>query len=372
MDGPNYNTLPPSGIDRADGSLVLGTGYFPGTPTLADTESSNFATSTSGAQPSLDGTFFEEFPDSPRFDFGEKGTCQHRYQCDPATYVQLLQAGQLTRGTWVYDSLGDASIILNATAEYQKGNYYVITITSEGLNWGLPPDEFDIQPQEINPDLMKHPRYNYGPNGANTSTGYGLTAQQKGALRYLLQSGNSYSAQDLFQQILGQGAGNNLPGSAIDWTDGISGNTIPQQMAWEIIQKYYRGEDTFYLPAFAVTYTKYFISPQALNPGGYIEDPVAEGVIPYFFWSIDGSDDAGFSNNILQNFPSSQIGNLYKNGVTYLRKADTFKWDIPLYRLTMTWIGAPTGPADSDGNNYIYWDPDLYDKDPTPLGALPT
>ena len=65
------------------------------------------------------------------------------------------------------------------------------------------------------------------------------------------------------------------------------------------------------------------------------------------------------------------IGNLYSSGVTYLRKADQERFERTWFRRTQTWIGAPTGPTDANGNNYIYWDPDLYNVISTSLQYPP-
>lgn len=352
----SFTTFPPSGLDRADG-----TGDFPGTPTPDNAISRQIATELNDA-----GTYFEESPDSPQFNFGEQGTIKHDFECDPDTFFQLIpliQRGQITT-----DSYGDVSKVLESSATYSKGNRYKVSVTSEGLNWGIPPDEFDVQPQDINPDLMKHPRYNYGPAGANTATGYGLTAQMKQAIRFIINQNTNYMGASGFNMIF-NGAGIVGPGGVIKMS------TTQQQMAWEIIQKYYRGEDTFYLPALVVTYSSYYYSPQPLCPGGFLDDPIfssSGASVPYFFWSIDGTDDPSNTNNILQNIEEQDQWNLWSNGVTYLRKADTFQYARTWFKLTQTWVGAPTGPEDQNNQTYIFWDPDLYKNPPTELGPLPT
>lgn len=381
-----YDTFPPSCLDRADGTP----GFF-GTVTPADVIAQRIATAFNGNSQA----FFEEDPHSPKIDFGEQTTIQHTFWCDcgppPATpgmgfdgpdggtlyeLIPFIQRGQIQTA-----SDGAVTRILNSTVERFPPNIAKVTVTSEGLSFGIPPDEFSIEPQEINPDLMKHPRYNYGQDG-NTSTGYGLTQQQKIIIRQALQSQSMYQTIGQLNQIFA--AAGVQPGTAgpINWT-------LPQQkMAWEIIQKNYRGEDTWYVPALTVTWAQYIfplpgeILP-SLNPGGYIEDPTnaMDFSIPYYLWSIDGTDSnpSDGSNDILQSL-AKVIFDLYDDGVTYLRKADRLDFSRTWYKYTRTWVGAPTGPADQDGNNYVYWDPDIYptwnaaaqEFETTALGPLPS
>lgn len=373
---PSYDTFPPSGLDRADG-----TGLFPGTSTPPNVAiAAQIATPAPGGIAG-DGTFFEEDPDSPEFDFGEQGTVSHSFTMDTQTFQDLIPSIQ--RGQYQTDSVGDISRILTSSAKWQKPDRVKLRIVSEGITWGIPPDEFTIEPLDINPDLMKHPRYNDGSEGA---TGNGLTDQQKGVIRAVTNSQTSYNAYTALQAVLMGGW--TLPTGTGGATQPVfpTANTIQQQMAWEVIQRYWRGEDTFYLPAIRVTWSRFYPIPltyapdfPGLNPGGYIEDPVVDGIIPYFFWSLDGTNSTDQSNDILQNFSIQSITNLYANGVTYLRQCDQLVDQRTWYKLTSIWIGAPTGPTDSMGNNYIYWDPVIYKKVPPgtplpypPLGPLPT
>lgn len=376
-DFNNPSSFPPSGLDRADG-----TADFPGTPTPDNTIAQQIATAYAG-----EGTFFEEDGNSPVIDLGEQGTVRHVFWCDwdggedgpdtgggTGTAISSLQSGLIQRGAYFQDSYGNVSRILNSTVERFKGGIARMTIVSESSSFGLPPDEFDIDVVELNPDILKHPRYNLGQYDDEFSDDPAdidwLSDQQKGAIRFVLQAPSLYAAQSQIQGIFtGQQV---APGGSISWS------TEEQQMAWEVITKFYRGEESFYLAAFAVTYTSYYPYPQSgdfqLCPGGYIEDPTnadSGPSIPYDFWSIDGTDDNSDENNILQAVDSAQVGSLWENGVTYLRKADRLHFDRNFWKITQTWIGAPTGPDNGD-NSYIFWDPDLYAEEPTALQPLPT
>jgi hypothetical protein len=362
-----FNPFPPNGLDRA-----TGIDPFPGTPTPPDVAIASQVATPSPTGTTGDGSFFEEDPDSPEFDFGEQGTAAHTFTTDPTTFYTLLQSGSLARGQYYTDSTGDISRVLTSSVKWLKADRVKLRMTMEGINWGIPPDEFTIEPLDINPDLMKHPRYNDGSGGA---TGNGLTDAQKGVIRAVTNSQTSYNAATALNAVLNGGwILPNNGGPVFPAT----GATTQQKMAWEVIQRYWRGEDTFYLPAIRVTWSRFYPIPlnyapdfPGLNPGGYIEDPVADGIIPYFFWSLDGTDNPDPSNDILQNFAIEQIGNLYTDGVTYLRQCDQLIDQRTWYKLISIWVGAPTGETDAMGNNYIYWDPVLYSKVPPPLGALP-
>ena len=356
--GNGYQTLPPSGLDRA-----TGLGGFPGTPQPLNSIITRVGTPAPGGSIG-DGSFFEELPTSPEFDFGEQYTIRHTYDMDPATFRFLLPV--LQRGLLQYDSYGDVSRILSTTVNWMEGNRVRVSITAEGLNFGAPPDEFSMEPMENNPDLMKHPRWN---NAAFGLDGNALTDAEKGVIRQQLSAQNLTTARYLWGLVVGVQPGVSPSGDAVfpalanTWT-------IQQSMAWEIITKYWRGEDTFYLPTIVVTYSRYYYEEEGappMNPGGYIENPLYASpfVLPYYFWSLNGTPDASNKNNKLQSFAIGNIGNLYTGGVTYLRKADQESYQRTWFKRTQTWIGAPSGAS-----GYIYWDPDLYAPTAT-AGATP-
>lgn len=351
----DFDTFPPSCFDRAYG----GDSGFPGT---ADPVSS-FVQGIATASPAGNGGFFEEMPDSPEMDFGEQATIVHTYEMDAGTFFFLEPFVQ--RGQVCQDSFGNFTKILSTQVNWQKGNRVRMRITAEGLSFGIPPDEFQIEPFENNPDLLKHPRYNSANIGSDGVSVPGLTDQQKAVIRFYLQTIGSDSLSNTLHNIFT--GGYSPMGGSVKWAVG------QQQMAWEIITKYWRGEDTFYLPCLRVTYSYYNFAPIILNPGGYIEDPVATGQIPFNFWSIDGTPDPSPGNDILQYLPTALSYNLYSNGVTYLRQADQQNYQRTWFKLTKTWIGAPTGTGSSvpGETNYIHWDADLYQVPPTPLAALP-
>ena len=366
MSDDNTSYFPPSGLDRADGL-----DGFPGTPTPVGTAVARQVGTPSPSGSEGDGSFFEEDDESPEFDFGEQGTVAKTFETDENTFYTLLHSGSLARGQYYVDSENDISRVLSSSAKWLRGNRVKLRMTMEGINWGIPPDEFTIEAMDANPDLMKHPRYNDGSLGA---TGAGLTPIQKGIIRAVLNSQNQYNAADAFNILFNPTAIAGLwAGGPVAWPGTPEDPLLQKKMAWEIVQAYWRGEDTFYLPALRVTWSRFYAIPldfspdfPGLNPGGYVEDPVASNIIPYYFWSFDGTDNSDPGNNILQKFATS-IDNLYAKGASYLRQCDQLVDQRTWYKLTSVWLGAPTGPVDSNGNTYIYWDRNIYT--PAPAGA---
>lgn len=350
-----YDTFPPSCLNRADGNSILG---MPGTVNSYYSIFQQFATPYQGF-----GTFFEEDPNSPEFNFGDQATIVHTFYMDINTFNQITWLIQ--RGQWQLDSYGNLTRILNSSAQFMKGQYYKVTVTAECVTFNTPPDEFSIRPVEINPDLMKHPRYN-GTNNANAK----LTDQQKAAIRFALSQQTSYGVQNAFSMIVG-GSGV-TPGGSLFPNAGSSTPDPQLQMAWEVLTKEWRGTDSFYLPAFEVTWSSYYYNAVEMDPGGYIdtvENMTAQ--IPYEFWSLDGTDDTGDSNfdNVSFANPYQFLGeiSLYSGGITYLKKADQDDYVRTWHRVTSTWIGSPTGNSDYA----VFWDPDLYQtygQPPTNLG----
>jgi hypothetical protein len=340
-----YDVFPPSGLDRCDGSDIL-----PGTQDAVNSIFAQIATLYQG-----DGTFFEEDPNSPAFSFGERGTVQHTYYMDPDTFGAIVPFIQ--RGIWQTDSNGNICRILDTSAQWQKGNYYRVVVTAEGISWGLPPDEFSVKPVEINPDLLKHPLFNDGA-AIPGSTGTGLTDEQKAALRFAMSQQTSYGLQNSFNMIIG-GAGAQAGGSLFPTTAPFY--PYQKQLAWLALTKNWRGEDSFYLPAFEVTWVRYYPSATFMDPGGYIDTNAnMTAQIPYYFWSLDGTDNTGTNfNNVSWQSLLQYVPNLYGSGITFLKKADQDDYDRLWHRITRTWLGAPTGSANT-GSNYIYWDQDLY------------
>jgi hypothetical protein len=244
------------------------------------------------------------------------------------------------RGTYLKDNNGDVSRVLSTqiTPVPRTGMRGVIlTVTSEGQSplFPNPPDEFDIETVELNPDLEKHPRYN------------DLTYQMRVIVRDANVTDNQYYTQEYVRVI------NTITGS-------LSGSTLQQQEAQEMLFKKHKGIDSFYLAGYKINWSQYYWNPVPINPGGYIEDPVQGGSLPAYFWSttelVGGTNI--FYNTQLYNanmYPPVVGGpslNTPPYGLSWLRQADTLHLQRTWWRLTRSWIGGPVG----------HWDNELYNR----------
>ena len=313
--GDGFLALPAMGLDRCDGGITNVYGTF--TPTTYVK-----INSSDGVYPSF---HLEERSDSPKIESGEQVTVVHRYYADYNTALIILQG--YPRGTIVQDSginTGGMPLfyrVLSTTfTTLQKSNGWFadIEITSEGL-WSPPPDEFTVDPVELNPSIEKHQRYG------------SLTYLD----RYNIRQQNITDQPDLgqlYQNVL----------STI--TD-----TVEYDQAQELLFKKHKGVDSFYLAGWKISWSQYYYNSQILNPGGYIEDPVAVGGLPVQFWSDDGTVDgnnifgfAGFYNPNM--FPTNNL--FSPNSVSWLRQADQQVLQRTWFRVTRSWLGSGLGNWD--------------------------
>lgn len=311
------DNFPPNGFNRADGL-----NGFSGTPTP---EGSRIV------KPST--AIFEEMADSPEIERGEQGTIVHRYKCDYQTAKDIIVGNG--RGTMLEDSYGNITKVLSSKLEYQKGDYCIVSITAESVSFDLPPDEFDVSDAEFNPPLYQHPRYKelreYEP--ATGMTGIEIINAIQNAINLpqaLAQQENAARLEEIEDE-----------------------DVFAQ--AYELLSKMRKGIDTFYLSGYKVVWSKYYFEPVALNPGGYIEDPVSTGALDDYFCK-DGSGE-----NIFTFLAGTVNPNVYGDGISWLRQADNLSYSRTFFKLTMSWVGGPIGQ----------WDADLYEPDALPPGELP-
>lgn len=306
----------PSGFDRATGE-----GIFPGTPTPAGT-----------IVGSGSGSYFEELPTSPTIERGEQGTIIHTFKCDSET--GMIYVASLPRGAIMTDSDGNTTRVLTSTFVQQTANLGILTVTAESISFDVPPDEFAVEPIELNPSLFRHPRYatvvNYVgvTTGGAVTTGAQIIATIQGATNYpSIPSQSEAAAQLTAAQIT---------------------NSSVLALAQELFGFIQRGFDTFYLAGWRVTYSYYDFQPIDLNPGGYIQDPVASGALPSYFWQ-DGDGD-----NIFTSLSATVAPQFYEGGISWLRQSDAQVFQRTWFKLTQTWIGGPFGT----------WNPIIYGSDP--------
>lgn len=317
-------SYPPSGVDRATGR-----DGFPGTPTPAGAVRK---------QPST--TIFEEYPTSPSIERGEQATLVHRFKTDPDNGLQLIYG--LGRGAIFTDSQGNITRCLTAAYEYEKGDIINITVTSEGVSFDAPPDEFEIDEIEFNPSLFLHPRYKRIVDySAMSGGGTPFLVTGPKIIDWINSTANLAAVTAQQEQ-----------NAQLNSTNIIDGQVLG--LALELVDKLRRGEDTFYLAGFRVTWSQYFYLPPLMNPGGYIENPVDNGGLPYYFWS----DNQAPNGNDILTFLAAQVNpNFYSQGLSWLRQCDHLSYQRTWFKNTHTWVGGPLGQ----------WDLDLYGSGNTDL-----
>lgn len=304
------DSFQPSGFDRATGLDGL-----PGTPT------------PEGAIVNKPNTnYFEEEATSPEIERGEQGTFVHSFKCDQATGLAIVEG--IPRGTLMTDSLGVTTKVLTCRYSQLPCLMARIVITAEATTLDVPPDEFSVEAVEFNPSLFRHPRY---ASVVNYTTGPLVGAQ----IVSLIQGTVNFSSVNAQSD-----ANALLTASQISDPDVLA-------LAQELQQKFSNGFDTFYLAGFKVTYSYYNFLPILMNPGGYVQDPVTEGGLPFYFWSDNGTPGG---NNIFTYLSETVDPILYGGGFSWLRQCDYQSYQRTWFKITQTWIGGPDG----------FWDAQIY------------
>jgi len=316
----------PNGVDWADGEDGR-----PGTPTP---EGAVLNSNPDGISP------LQEEPESPDIERGSQATIQHRFTMDYNLGLSYL-AG-LGRGNYMQDSAGNITRILTSRLQKTKANQCVLSVTAEGISFDTPPDEFRLDITELNPALEKHPRYAFLPADVRQLVNQAVNAAMQVSQQEAVQQLNAISTRTT-----------DPPPDTLDF----DGWQTVQDAAQELLLKRRVGEDTFYLPGFTLIWSQYFYIPQALNPGGYIEDPLHEGGLPFYFWSLDGTPTG---DDIF-----SQMANInpqfYSTGISWLRQCDFVEYQRTWFRITHKWIGAP----------YAHWDSQVYTQEDSPYPPPP-
>jgi hypothetical protein len=344
----------PSCLDRADGQDGR-----PGTPDPVNAVIVH--------TPDQSGIILEEAATSPEIERAEQGTVRHIFRMDSATANLYIKA--YGRGKFLMDSEGNVTRVVSAALAQKKGNYTEFSVTEESISFDNPPDEFEVDEVEMNPALEKHPRYlalrQYNLQLEDPATGVLIPIDE-----------TQLTGFDILQRIH-QAASSPTVSSQDDSTltlDDFSSTSpssakILLDLANELTYKLRQGQETFYLSGWRVTWSSYFWRPALLNPGGYIEDPVASGYLPSYFWSDvgDGSFDGVLpdpvNNNIFLRLANTVNPNIYQYGLSWFRTSDKMSYQRTWFRVTRTWLAAPLG----------HWDRSLYSQDvqtPFPVSPL--
>lgn len=352
----------PNGLNWADGlEGRLGTA----TPAaVIKVQSGNGATD-------VEDISIEELDDSPEIERAEQATITHRFTM--AWNEALTRLQFLGRGTLLEDDYGNITKILSATVKRQKPNTALLTIVAEGVNFDSPPDEFQITPVELNINIIKHPRYFYAFLGDGQGSDTEKVNQM--VIRFLqdyMENPNSEFRNAIARLIKASIGSQGTPGdTAPDWrgtafsAGTISGTDLAKRAALEIIQKYWRGEETPYIVGYQISWSSYYFRPQDLDPGGRVEDPITQATpqLPDYFWSPDFPPSAATIFDLLAAFNPqcySDDGTATGNTtISWLREADVLDYQRTWFKVTRSWKASPVG----------FWDNELYNRDSRP--ALP-
>jgi hypothetical protein len=281
--------------------------------------------------------------DSPEIELGEQATIRHRFKVDYKTGTIYLSG--LGYGTYMKDSFGNITKVMTSRLIKSKGNFATLEVIAEGISFDSPPDDYRLEVTELNPALEKHPRYAALPawvrNLVNNAVGGAQVVTETEAKALLESIGDQDEDLDLFP----------LPTGWDSWTE-------MQTCAEELLLKRRIGEDTFYLPGFRITFSRYFFSPQLINPGGMIEDPITEGGLPPWTWALNQQDD---SEGTIFDACDAYNPQYFDLGISWLRLCDVTDYQRTWFKYTHTWLGAP----------YAHWDSDIYSRVASPYPPPP-
>jgi hypothetical protein len=145
----------------------------------------------------------------------------------------------------------------------------------------------------------------------------------------------------------------------------IPGTDLAKAAALEIIQKYWKNEETPYVVGYQLVWTSFYFLPQMLNPGGYTENPITESTpqLPDYLTNPDPDGTLDLPSDIFQwlaeyNPQCFSADGTPDGGVVFscLRKADQQEYNLPLYKVDRTWLIAALG----------FWDAEFYGKQNRP------
>lgn len=348
----------PFGFDRADGQ----DGRI-GTPSAAG----QIRVFSGGAEIDIDDFPPEELPDSPIIERAEQATVTHTFRMSWSEALARIVG--LGRGTVVQDSFENEYLVLSAQVQREAPGFGLLTVVTEAKSFDSPPDEFDIQPVELGINLLKHPRYFYSFFG----DGYGSTTEQQNqmVIRLLQDYFDNTNAtyRDAIVKLLdasmssSAGSGTQPPLYDSDTSSypvgaKVSGTNMAKAAAKEIVQKWWRGEDTPYIVGVEMRWSRYFFVSPAINLGAVIEDPIDDAVpaLPEYFYSRVFPSD---TTKTIFDFIASNNPQCYSSdgtaegslNISWLRKADQVDFQRTWFKLTSTWCGSPVGHFDEDFYN---------------------
>lgn len=303
---------------------------------------------TSGGGTTVNDAKMAEMPDSPQIERAEQCTVVKRFK--GGYNDALTRIAGLYRGLVRVDSLGNVSQLLSTKLEREGAGMATLTTVEESKSFDPPPEEFFIDTVELNVPITRNPRYLNAFLGANSAEEL-LNQQVLRQLELYFENPTLPTRNGVVTALEAS------KGHPSDPDNFVTGTDMAKYAALEIIQKYWRGTETPYLPGVMVTWSQYGWLPWNLNFGAYIENPMTTAVpqLPDYFFStvyppdpaITIFDDVAKRNPQYYSTDGTATGAL---NISWLRKADRMERARTWYRIDRTWIGSPLG----------YWDPELY------------
>lgn len=379
------NNAFPVGFDRATGQRGRGpqasSNPLPGTPSEPHQINLTWANND---------FYIEELSDSPTIESAEQMTCTHRFRI-PANAVDYY-AYFYHRGAIRNDSYGNLWRILSVQFQQERGGLNgtaTMTIVEEAMGIDVPPDEFEVTPVELGIHIIKHPRYLYaflGKDGENELVNQmvirrlqdyfdNTNAAHRDSLIWLLK--NSLGSENPGGAQPPSYVGNGESVGAGAWKPKglkLQGTDMAKRAALEIIQKYWRNEETPSIVGWRVVWTRYSFTSQPLNPGGYIENPLEAKPepLPEYFWSMYpwghqfyGDKRYTIFRNLAYYCPQSYEKPTDKppddplkrvTSISFRRLPDQQSFKRTVFGITSSWEGSPYG----------FWDYHLYTDKPRP------
>ena len=368
----------PSFWDRADGETVP----------IGDPTPAGAVVIDSSDGPDTDITI-QEHPDSPTMERAEQCTITHKFDMSWAEAKNRIQ--YYGRGTPLVDTDGNNSIVLSAVIQHQKGEAATLEIVSVSTDFDPPPDKLEIVPVELGINILKYPRYFYAFNptedmDANYEENIVKNQEVIRALQnYFENTTPAYRESLIFQLYFSLGSPGIADGQVVHPGDAvnididtntvipgtptgnyqtitpIAGTDMAKRAAMEIIQKYWKNEETPYITAYQLTYTSFGYLPFMINPGGYVEDPIygATPQLPDYLIDPNPFGDNDLPANIFDwmasiNPQCFSSDGTFEGDVVFscLRKADQQEYNLPLFKIDRTWLVSAIGT----------WDAQLYNQ----------
>lgn len=327
-----------------------------GTPTPAGA----IRVQSGGGITAVDDVITQEAPDSPEIERAQQATMTATKSMSWLEAKNQIQFYGL--GTIVEDEFGNIFKVLSARIKRVKPSMAQMTIVAESLSFDTPIDEFSIQPVDLGLNILKHPRYFYAFLGASADE----EARNQMVIRRLqdyMETTNSQKRDYMVSELkaslnnAGTAGGTNppIPTSAyiVGTSPKIAGTNWAKYAAMEIIQKFWRGEETPYIVGFDIKWSQYYFLPPYLIPGGFIEDPMTEAVpqLPDYFWlrpdATSMFDYIASSNPQCYSSDGTTTGSL---NISWLRRSDQIEYQRTWFKITRSWFGSPVG----------FWDPEMY------------